>query len=85
MSQAHGSGLWQEPAAAGATPTVASLHFVDDGLGGYKVEDWTLGHASSARMLADAYSGFTVTDGPDNPSALDELEMIDIRGAIETY
>ena len=85
MSQSHGNTLWQEPAGAGAAPAVVADHFVDDGLGGYKVEALSIGTVTAARMLADAYGGYTVTAGPNNPSALAELNLIDIRGVIQTY
>lgn len=85
MSQSHGSGLWQEPAGNGATPTLTSMHFVDDGLGGLAIEDVPVGNPTAARMFADADGGFTVTDGEDNPGALAELEMVAVLGAIVTY
>ena len=85
MNQSHGTTVWTEPRQSGATPVVAEAHLVADGIGGYTVEDVSVGNPTAARMLADAYGGFTMHDGPTNPSALAEKKIVDVRGAFQLY
>lgn len=81
LKQPNSNAVWTEPTGSGVAAAIDAVHFVDDGLGGYKIESVTLHNATAARMLADA-DGFTVTDGDTNPSALAELRMIDLGGTI---
>lgn len=82
LRQPNSATVWTLPRDSTAAQTITPVNLENDGSGRLVP---TPNGAIDGRLLANAYSGFSVNEGGDNPSGLAEMRLLDVGTIIQPY